>query len=165
MGQPQHDCWLNLPYQTKGTPMKQVSDIVRKFFEDYESGIIGPDLELLASRYSDSFMFASPQGVQPIKKDDFLKVLPKRQGFFKTVGLTSSKIQALEETRLDDNYVMVKAYWNMRFEKDPEQPIVDETAATYILYQQESLLQIVFQLDHQDLMKRVQDLGLLPTKD
>ena len=110
-------------------------------------------------------MFASPQGAQAIKKEDFLKVLPKRQGFFKTVGLTSSKIKSLEETRLDDNYVMVKTYWNMRFEKNTEHPIVVETSATYILCQQESLLRIVFQLDHQDLMKRAQDLGLLPAKD
>ena len=144
--------------------MKQATDFVREFFEDYERGSNALDLELLASRYSDSFTFASPQGVQAIKKEDFLKVLPRRKEFFKTVGLTSSKIQRLEETRLDNNYIMVKVYWNMRFEKDPEQPIINQISATYILYQQEDLLRIVFQLDHQDLMKRVQDLGLLPAK-
>ena len=142
--------------------MKQVTDFVRKFFEDYERGSNVLDLELLASRYSDSFMFASPQGAQAIKKDDFLKVLPRRKEFFKTVGLTSSTIQRLEETRLDDHYLMVKADWNMRFEKDPAQPIINQTAATYILYQHEDVLRIVFQLDHQDLTERVQELGLLP---
>lgn len=145
--------------------MKQVSDRVRKFFEDYETGGSALDLELLAAQYGDPFMFAGPQGVQAVKKEDFLKALPKRQGFFKTIGLTASKIQSLEETRLDENYVMVKAHWQMRFEKDPEQVIVDEISATYILYQQEDLLRIVFQLDHQDLMKRGQALGLLPGKD
>lgn len=60
---------------------------------------------------------------------------------------------------------MVKAHWQMRFEKDQEQVIVDEISATYILYQQEDLLRIVFQLDHQDLIKRGQELGLLPGKD
>ncbi|HEU0174884.1 MAG TPA: DUF4440 domain-containing protein [Blastocatellia bacterium] len=149
--------------------MKQVSDVVRKFFEDYERNVNASDsedgLELIASRYSDSFMFAGPQGAQTVKKGDFLKALPKRRWFFKTVGLTSSTIQSLEETRLDDNYVMVKAYWNMRFEKGAEQPIVAETSATYILCQEESSLQIVFQLDHQDLMQRAHDLGLLPAND
>ena len=149
--------------------MEQVSDIVGKFFEDYERSINassseeGP--ELIASRYSDSFMFAGPQGTQAVKKEDFLKALPKRQWFFKTVGLTSSTIQSLEETRLDANYVMVKAYWNLRFEKEAEQPIVAEISAAYILRQDESSLRIVFQLDHQDLMKTAQDLGLLPAKD
>ena len=110
-------------------------------------------------------MFAGPQGVQAIKKEDFLKVLPKRKDFFKMVGLTSSKIQRLEETRLDTNYIMVKAYWKMQFEKDPAHPITDEISATYILSQQGDSLRIVFQLDHQDLMKRVQALGLLPAKN
>ena len=146
--------------------MKQVSDVVRKFFEDYERSIDasnpenGP--ELIASRYGDPFMFAGPQGAQAVKKEDFLKALPKRQSFFKTVGLTSSTIKSLEEAQLDDNYVMVKAHWNIRFEKEGEQPIVAEISATYILFQEESSLRIVFQLDHQNLMKTAQDLGLLP---
>jgi hypothetical protein len=140
--------------------MQPVSDLVKKFFEDYERDVDASDPELVASRYHDPFVFAGPQGMQIVKKDDFLKALPRRQSFFKTVGLTSSRIQSLEETRLDDCYVMVKAYWSMRFEKCPEQPIVDETSATYILDRRGDSLRIVFQLDHQDLVKRVQDLGL-----
>jgi len=145
--------------------MKQVSDIIREFFEKYESSTNNLDLELLGSQYSDSFMFASPQSTQAVKKDDFLKVLPKRQGFFKTIGLTSSTITMLEENQLDENYIMVKAYWNMCFEKADGQPIMDESSATYILFQQGNILQIVFQLDHQDLTKRAQELGLFPAKD
>lgn len=139
--------------------MQQVSDMVKAFFEGYEKGSNTPNPELIASQYSDSFMFAGPQGVQAVRKEDFLKALPKRDGFFKSVGLTSSKIQSLEETRLDDNYVLVKAYWKMQFEKGPERPVVAEIAATYLLYQQGSSLRIVLQLDHQDLMKKVQELG------
>jgi len=75
--------------------------------------------------------------------------------------LTSSRIQSLDETRLDDNYVLVKVYWEMQFEKGPEQPVVAEIAATYLLYQQGSSLRIVLQLDHQDLVKKVQDLGIV----
>ena len=145
--------------------MNQASDIVREFFEGFEKASNALDLEILGSQYGDSFMFASPQGAQSIKKDDFLKVLPKRKGFFRTIGLISSKITALEETRLDKNYVMVKAHWNMKFEKNPGQSIVDEISATYVLFQQENILQIMFQLDHQDLTKRVEQLGLLPAKD
>ncbi len=145
--------------------MNQVSENIKKFFEDFERSSNNLDIELIASQYSELFMFASSQGAQSVKKEDFLKVIPKRHGFFKTIGLTSSKIRLLEETRLDDNYVMVKADWNMQYEKASEQPIVDEISATYVLFQQNHSLQIVFQLDHQDLMKRVQELGLLPAKD
>ncbi|HZM25005.1 MAG TPA: hypothetical protein VFC02_24855 [Anaerolineales bacterium] len=145
--------------------MTHASDIVNSFFESYEKASNTLDLELLGSQYSDAFMFASPQGAQLVKKDDFLKVLPKRQGFFKAIGLISSKIAALEETQLDESYIMVKVQWNMQFEKNTGQSITDKTSATYVLFQQENMLKIVFQLDHQDLTKRAQELGLLPTKD
>ena len=52
------------------------------------------------------------------------------------------------------------AYWSLRFEKDPGRPIVEEAAATYVLRRQEGPWQIVFQLDHQDLTKRLQELEL-----
>lgn len=58
-------------------------------------------------------------------------------------------------------HTIVKAYWSLRFEKDPGRPIVDEVAATYVLRRQEGPWQIVFQLDHQDLTKRLQELGLV----
>ena len=45
------------------------------------------DDELLSAQYDDPFVFASPHRVQLIKKDDFPKVLPNRQGFFRTVEL------------------------------------------------------------------------------
>jgi hypothetical protein len=53
----------------------------------------------------------------------------------------------------------------MLFEKEAEQPVVAEPSATYILCQEESSQRIVFQPDHQDLMKTAQDLGLLPAKN
>jgi hypothetical protein len=57
--------------------------------------------------------------VQAVKKQDFLQALPKREGFFKTIGLTVSRIKSLEETRLVENYVMVKVAWSMKLEKPP----------------------------------------------
>ena len=59
---------------------------------------------------------------------------------------------------------MVKTDWKLRFEKDAGRSIVDEISATYVLYRQADGLRIVFQLDHQDLLKRVQALGLVPAK-
>ena len=145
--------------------MNQLSDLTAKFFEDFERGITEPDPELVAACYADSFMFASPQGAQAIQKDGFLKVLPRRTAFFKALGLASSKIRTLEETRLDGAYIMVKAGWEMRFENDPAHSLLAEIAATYILHQQGNSLRIVFQLDHQDLSKIAEELGLLPLKE
>ena len=143
--------------------MKPASDPVRIFFETFEQVLAQSDPDLLTSIYADSFMFASLQGTQAVRRDDFLKVLPRRTGFFKSVGLTSTRLRDLDETRIDDSYVLVKVAWTMRFEKDPAHPIDLEALATYILFQQEGSLRIVFQLDHQDLTKAVQELGLLPS--
>jgi tRNA(His) 5'-end guanylyltransferase len=52
----------------------------------------------------------------------------------------------------------------MRFEKSAGQLVLDDITATYLLYQQADELRIVLQLDHQDLMRRVKELGLLPGK-
>ena len=145
--------------------MEQVSDIVGELFRDYERGIAASDTDLISSLYGDSFVFAGPQGAQVVRSEDLLRALPRRQEFFKAAGLASSRLRSLEETRLDDHYVMVKAYWNMQFEKGPGQSLVVETSATYILHRRGDRPRIVFQLDHQDLMKRVQELGLAPSRD
>jgi hypothetical protein len=49
----------------------------------------------------------------------------------------------------------------LRFEKEPGRSIIANIEATYILRQQDESWQIVFQLDHQDLTNRVQELGLV----
>jgi hypothetical protein len=145
--------------------MEQVSDIVGELFRDYERGIAASDADMISSLYSDSFVFAGPQGAQVVRREDLLRALPRRQEFFKAAGLASSRLRSLEETRLDDHLVMVKAYWNMQFEKGPGQSLVVETSATYILHLRGDRPRIVIQLDHQDLMKRVQELGLAPSRD
>jgi hypothetical protein len=66
------------------------------------------------------------------------------------VGLKMSEVSRLEETPLDPDCLLVKAYWNFRYEKHNRGPIVDPGAATYVLRRQDGRLTIVFQLDHQD---------------
>src|SRR5205807_798972 len=120
-------------------------------------------LAFLGTAYGDTFMFASPGGIQAVKRDDFLKVVPKRGAFVRAAGLVASEVRGVEEMRLDEKHTMVQTRWTLRFEKEPGRPIIDEIAATYILRRQENAPQIVFQLDHQDLTKRLDKLGLLPT--
>jgi hypothetical protein len=72
----------------------------------------------------------------------------------------SSKVDSLEGTHLDSKYVLAKAVWRMRFESSTREPLESLDSTTYILGAVDDSFQIVFQIDHQDLMKRVQDLGL-----
>src|SRR5262245_28053182 len=117
--------------------MAEATKAIREFFEAYARATATLDLAFLESAYGDTFMFAGPGGVQAVKRDDFLKVVPKRGAFFKAAGLVASKIRRLEETRLDENHTMVQTQWSMQFEKDPGRSIVDEIAATYVLRRQQ----------------------------
>ena len=141
--------------------MQEVSERVKAFFDQYELNIGGSDLSTLAAQYGDAFVFAGPQGTQAVKRDDFVRVLPKRQGFFNSVGLRSSTVAALEETRVDDSWVLVKAQWRLKFEPTAMPAFDIDVSAMYLLQQCPDGLRIVFQRDYDDLTKRVQELGLV----
>lgn len=94
----------------------------------------------------------------PLQKEDFLKVLPRRREYFKSLGLVSSKIESLEESHLDSRYVLAGAVWQMRRARHAHAPADIAAAATYILSATGGGLEIVCQIDHQDLAKRAQEL-------
>ena len=143
--------------------MYQVSDIVKKFFEEFERGSNTFERNLLTLQFSDPFMAAGPDGgIQVVKKDDFLAGISQRQAFFQSIGFQFVKILSLDETPLDDHYVMVKALVHMRFEKIPGQPVDLKDHSTYILFVGDISPKIVFYLTHENLMKIMQDKGLLP---
>ena len=131
---------------------------VEEFFRRYEQANNDFDVPLIANLYADTFMFGNAQGVQSVKKEEFVKVLPRRKDFMRTAGLVSSRVDSVEASTLDSKYIMVKTFWNMRFRTDKGDEVARKTSATYILSSSGDSFEIVFQLDHQDLMKIVQEL-------
>jgi ketosteroid isomerase-like protein len=131
---------------------------VEEFFRRYEQANNDFDVQLIAKLYADTFMFGNPQGVQAVKKEEFIKVLPRRKDFMKTAGLVSSRVDSAEASALDSKYILVRTVWNMRFRTNNGDEVARKTSATYILSSSGDSFEIVFQLDHQDLMKIVQDL-------
>lgn len=129
-----------------------------EFFRVYEQANRDFDVQSIAKLYADTFMFGTPQGVQAIKKDDFVKVLPRRKEFMKTAGL-SSRLDSVQASTLDSKYVLVKTVWNMNFRVHSGSTVPRKTSATYVLSAISDTFEIVFQLDHQDLMKIVQELS------
>ena len=131
---------------------------VEEFFRRYEQANNDFDVELIAKLYADTFMFGNPQGVQAVKKEEFIKVLPRRKDFMMTAGLVSSRVDSAEASTLDSKYILVRTVWNMRFRTNNGDEVARKTSATYILSSSGDSFEIVFQLDHQDLMKIVQGL-------
>ena len=142
--------------------MPAASNEVRELFEAYAGATNAADSAFFATAYGETFMFAGPATVQAVKRDDFLRVIPKRRAFFAAVGLTATEVSSIDERPLDEHHLLVRVGWTFRFERDPSRPIAEEGAATYVLRRQDGRLQIVLQIDHQDLTRRVEALGLLP---
>jgi ketosteroid isomerase-like protein len=137
-----------------------MNQTTQAFFKQYEQAISESDVSAIASRYGDAFMFGGPQGVRAIKKDDFLKAVPRRREYFASVGLLESKVISIDETSLDPKYLLVKTVWSMTFAKPTASNKEIRTSATYILERIGDGLVIVFQIDHQDLTEKVKELGL-----
>jgi hypothetical protein len=137
---------------------------VQEFFKQIERSSDTLDLELIASLYADSFMFADPNGARVIEKQKFLAALPKRQEFFKALGHQSTKVLSLDETGLDDHYVMVHAYFVMRFEKASVPPIDAQVDSTYILHLKDDSPKIVFHLESEEVQQALQARGVLAAK-
>lgn len=132
-----------------------------EFFKQYEKAILEPDVALVAALYADTFMFGGPQGVQSIKKDDFLKVVPRRKEYFAAIGLLDSRVVSINEMSLDAKYLLVRIVWLMTFKKRMNVKETLETKATYILERKGETLVIIFQIDHQDLTAKVNEQGLV----
>ena len=130
------------------------------FFKQYEQSLSESDVPAIAAQYADTFLFGGPQGARPVKKEDFLKVVPRRKEYFASLGLRESKVISIEETSLDAKYLLVKTAWRMTFAKPAGSTEDLRTSATYILERMGSGLMIVFQIDHQDLAEKVKELGL-----
>ena len=140
----------------------QVSSVIDQFFEEFERVSNTFERDLLARQFSDPFIAAGPDGgIQVVKKEDFLAGIAKRQAFFHSIGFQFVKIVPLEETRLDDHYVMVKVQSRMRFEKNPGHPVNLKDSSSYILFIQDDSPKIVFYTTHENLMKIMQEKGLL----
>jgi hypothetical protein len=84
--------------------MAEASGAVRALFEAYARATDSTDPAFFATAYGETFMFAGPATVQAIKRDDFLKVVPKRRAFFATVGLAATKVSSIDESPLDEHH-------------------------------------------------------------
>jgi hypothetical protein len=63
--------------------MTELKLAVKEFFDRYERTNTEFNVERIAALYDDVFMFGDPRGIQAVKKEDFVRVLPRRKEFFK----------------------------------------------------------------------------------
>ena len=130
---------------------------VNEFFLQYERANSTSDVAEIGGLYADTFMFGGPNGVQAVKKGDFLKVVPKMKAYFSSMGLTETQLQTVEANPLDSKYLLAKVAWRMTLRNSSSSRHVD-AFATYVLVRgSEDALSIVFQIDHQDLANVIKE--------
>ncbi len=135
-----------------------MNPLITKFFEIYEKSVSETAVSTVAALYSDVFMFGGPRGTQSVKKDDFLKLLPGRKAYFKSIGLENSTVASIDEIALDASYSMARVVWKMSLRNSTATSRQFETQTTYILEIKNEKPVIIMQLDHQDLGERVNEI-------
>ena len=110
--------------------------------------------------FADPFTNADPSGTRIVHLADFAKALPARKALFKGIGCTATTLASLEETVLDDHYVMARATWRWEFDR-PDRELT--LASMYILRRTDAGLKIVWYQAHQDLMTILRSRGWLPS--
>ncbi len=142
--------------------MNTTSHVVKEFFEQYELGRNTLDLGLIASQYPDSFMWADPNGARVVEKQVVLASLPRGQEFLKALGHKFTKVLSLDESGLDDHYVLVRVQFLWRFEKASVEPIDVKLDSAFILYINNCSPKIVFQHEREDFQLALRARGVLP---
>jgi hypothetical protein len=134
---------------------------IQKFFEGVEQASNTLDLDLIGAQFADQFIFVDPNGTRVVEKQKFLAFLPQRRDFFKSLGHQSTKVLALDETQLDDQYTMVEAHFLMTFQKPTGESVETKVDSTYFLFMKGETPKIVMHMEHEDLKEAMQARGLL----
>jgi len=133
----------------------------QEFFDQYAKSRSVLDIDVIASQYPDSLMFAGPNGARLTEKTAILAAIPKGQELLKALGHKSTKVLSLDEIKLDDHYVLVRAQFAWRFEKSSAQPIDVRLNSTFILYVSQGAPKIVFQHEHEDFQQALRASSVL----
>lgn len=126
--------------------------LVNAFFAKFEQANATSDVTTIATLYADTFLFAGPKGSQAVKKEDFLKVIPKMKAHFASLGLSGTRLQSVESSAIDSRYMLAKVAWKLTLQQAASTTETLDAFATYVLERKDGdLLSIIVQIDHQDL--------------
>jgi hypothetical protein len=130
---------------------------VKEFFALYEKANSVSDVSGIGALYADTFMFGGPHGTQVVRREDFLKVVPRMKAHFTSIGLVQTRFQVMETVILDPRYLLAKVACRLKFHSSSRNNDLD-AFATYVLAQgNKDALSIIVQIDHQDLASAIKE--------
>lgn len=111
---------------------EELQGTVERFFAEYAEGFnqaLGPspDLDAIASRYTESFIGAGPQGVAVAKNDEaFMETLRKGYDFYRSIGTKEMIVRSVDVHPIDDLHALASVHWGSRYEaKDGREVSID----------------------------------------
>ncbi|MBB5340467.1 hypothetical protein [Tunturiibacter gelidoferens] len=143
--------------------MKNIEKEVEDFLKRFQINANVGSAEEIVEQFADVFMSADPSGARAVPSSKLLMAIPQRKKLFEGVGGGATALVSVEQTRLDDRYVLLKTEWLMKLDRGSG-PGEDLTLrSTFVLYRSDDGLKIVFYLNHEDLMSLLRERGSLPT--
>jgi hypothetical protein len=137
--------------------MKNLDKDVEDFLKRFEINANAGSAEETVEQFADVFMAADPSGVRAVPSSKLLMAIPQRKKLFEGVGGGATALTSVEQTRLDDRYVLLKTEWLMKLDRGGGPGEALTLRSTLVLYRSDDGLKIVFYLNHEDLMSLLRE--------
>jgi hypothetical protein len=133
---------------------------IAQFFREFERRASDRDGAAQAEQFADSFLAAGPQGAQCVRASDFALALPKRKELFEKLGCRRTTLAFLEETRLDERYLLVRTRWCMEFGQPGRETKELLVGSVFIIDTGTPEFKIVLYLANQDILTELKVHGI-----
>jgi len=130
---------------------------VREFFSEFQRRGRQADPGASAELFAETFLAAGPDGARAVGRGEFGPVLRKRREWLAGLGSDGAELVSVEETWLDERYVLAATRWRMRFGAKGEIEVV----SSYLVDMGGASPAILVYLAHQDLMAALREAGIV----
>jgi hypothetical protein len=141
--------------------MEYIDDEIGIFLKRYETNANIGTAEEIVSQFAEVFMAADPSGARPVPASVLLAAVPQRKKLFESMGSGVTTLASLEQTRLDDRYILLKTEWLVKFDRGNGRSEELRLRSTFIVQRFDDRMRIVFYLNHEDLTTVLREKGLL----
>jgi ketosteroid isomerase-like protein len=128
-----------------------VDQSLQEFFAEFEQAISAAETAAVGRLYAETFLFAGPNGVQAVKKSDFLALLPKMKARYSSPGLKQTHLENVSEGFINPQYSLATVRWRMTVQAAAGARHVHAVATYLLMLGNDGRRSIAFQIDHQDL--------------
>jgi hypothetical protein len=90
-----------------------VDQQLEEFFSLFRRANQSSDIAAFGELYGERFMFGSPNAVQTVERNPFLKVIPKMKAHFSSIGLFERSVHTVDARALGPKYLLATVTWRV----------------------------------------------------